>query len=150
MAHHLWIANVVPRIRHAHSSVSIGIPVALFSCCSCTVMFYTGEISLLLWLWIQVSTKINFLGAKHLNGLRGLLYNPPECLELPPHLLNSSWIAGFEVLTPMVMKTSNFCDITLWSPLKVIQHFGGTCRFHLQDLLGPRNVIWLSTECTSL
>jgi hypothetical protein len=39
---------------------------------------------------------------------------------------------GFEVLTPVVMKSSTFWDITPCSPLKVKVHFGGICRLQLQ------------------
>jgi hypothetical protein len=43
---------------------------------------------------------------------------------------------GFEVLTPVVMKTSSiFWDITPCSPLKVNGRYAGTCRLHLQALL---------------
>jgi hypothetical protein len=41
-------------------------------------------------------------------------------------------IVGFEVLTPVVMKSCTFWDITPCSPLKVDLHFGGTCHLHLQ------------------
>jgi hypothetical protein len=39
---------------------------------------------------------------------------------------------GFEVLTAVVMKSSNFWDITPCSPLKVNRRFGGTCLLHVQ------------------
>jgi hypothetical protein len=39
---------------------------------------------------------------------------------------------GFEVLTPVVMESSIFCDITPCNPLKVNRRFRGTCRLHLQ------------------
>jgi hypothetical protein len=39
---------------------------------------------------------------------------------------------AFEFLTAVVMKNSIFWDITPCSTLKVSQHFGGTCRLHLQ------------------
>jgi hypothetical protein len=39
---------------------------------------------------------------------------------------------GFEVLTPVVMKSTVFWDITMCSPLKVNRRFGGTYRLHLQ------------------
>jgi hypothetical protein len=41
-------------------------------------------------------------------------------------------LVGFEVLTPMVMKSSIFFDITPCSQLKVNRRFGRTCRPHLQ------------------
>jgi hypothetical protein len=40
---------------------------------------------------------------------------------------------GFEVLTPVVMKSTVFWDMMLCSPLKVNQLFGGTYHLHLQD-----------------
>jgi hypothetical protein len=39
--------------------------------------------------------------------------------------------AGFEVLTPLVMKSTVFWDITPCCPLKVNQHFGGKYHLHL-------------------
>jgi hypothetical protein len=42
---------------------------------------------------------------------------------------------GFEVLTPVVMKSSIFWDIKPCSPLKVNRRFGGTYRLHLQGFL---------------
>jgi hypothetical protein len=38
---------------------------------------------------------------------------------------------GFEVLTPVVMKSTLFWDIKSCSPLKVSRHFGAICRLHL-------------------
>jgi hypothetical protein len=51
------------------------------------------------------------------------------------------FIVGFEVLAPVVMRNSNFRDITACNPLKVNGRFGGTCRFachllHTGFLLG--------------
>jgi hypothetical protein len=40
---------------------------------------------------------------------------------------------GFEVLAVEVMKSCVTWNITMCSPLKVGQHFGGACRLHLQD-----------------
>jgi hypothetical protein len=40
----------------------------------------------------------------------------------------------FEVLTEVVIKSSNFCDITSSSLLKFNRSFGGTCRLHLQKI----------------
>jgi hypothetical protein len=40
---------------------------------------------------------------------------------------------GFEVLTAVVIKSSIFWDIAAYSPLKIYQRFGGTCRLYLQD-----------------
>jgi hypothetical protein len=41
-------------------------------------------------------------------------------------------LAGFEVLTAVVTKSTIFWDITPCSPLKVNRRFGGTYRLHLQ------------------
>jgi hypothetical protein len=41
--------------------------------------------------------------------------------------------AGFEVLTPMVVKSYFFWDITPCSPLKVNRRFGGIYRLYLQE-----------------
>jgi hypothetical protein len=49
-----------------------------------------------------------------------------------PNLLGD---VGFEVLTPMVMKSSVVWDITPCSPVKVNERSAGTWRLHLQ---GPR------------
>jgi hypothetical protein len=49
----------------------------------------------------------------------------------------------YEVLTAVIMKSSIFWDITLYSSLKFNRRFGGTCRLHL---LGLR--IRLSTSFT--
>jgi hypothetical protein len=43
------------------------------------------------------------------------------------------FIAGLEVLTPVVKKSSVFWDMTLCSPLKVNRRFGETCHLHFQD-----------------
>jgi hypothetical protein len=37
---------------------------------------------------------------------------------------------GFEVVTPVVINSSIFWDITPHSPLRVNRHFRGTCRLH--------------------
>jgi hypothetical protein len=42
------------------------------------------------------------------------------------------YLAGLGILTAVVMKSSILWDITLRSPLKVNQRFGGTCHLHLQ------------------
>jgi hypothetical protein len=47
-------------------------------------------------------------------------------------LCNEHSDAGFEVLRAVVMKSYTFCDIALYSPLKVNQHFGGTRHLRLQ------------------
>jgi hypothetical protein len=60
-------------------------------------------------------------------------------------------IVGTEVLTAVVTNSSIFSDIMLCSPLKVNQHYRGTCRLHLL-ILRPEdgggmflwNVDWLS------
>jgi hypothetical protein len=39
---------------------------------------------------------------------------------------------GFEVLTALAVKSTIFCDITPYSPLKVNRRFGGACRLQLQ------------------
>jgi hypothetical protein len=41
-------------------------------------------------------------------------------------------LVGFEVLTPVVMKSTIFWYITQCSPLKVNRRFRGTCRLHLR------------------
>jgi hypothetical protein len=41
---------------------------------------------------------------------------------------------GSEVLTSVVMNSSVFWDITVYSLLKAKRRFGGTCRLHLQGL----------------
>jgi hypothetical protein len=41
---------------------------------------------------------------------------------------------GFEVLTLVVIKSSVFCDITPYSPLKVNRSFWEKCRLHLQQV----------------
>jgi hypothetical protein len=43
-----------------------------------------------------------------------------------------SKFVGFEVLTPVVMKSTIFWDMTPWSPLSVNRCFGLTYRLHLQ------------------
>jgi hypothetical protein len=47
-------------------------------------------------------------------------------------LVISYQIVGFEVLTAVVMKSTNFWDISPCSPLKVNRRFGRTYRLHLQ------------------
>jgi hypothetical protein len=42
------------------------------------------------------------------------------------------YLVGFEVLTAVMMKSSIFWDITLYSSLKISWHFGGTYHLHLQ------------------
>jgi hypothetical protein len=42
------------------------------------------------------------------------------------------YVAGFEVLTAMIMKSAIFWDITPCSPLKLNRRFGGKFRLHLQ------------------
>jgi hypothetical protein len=44
-------------------------------------------------------------------------------------------VAGFEVLTTVVMENIIFWDITPCSPLKVSRHFGGKYHLHLR---GPK------------
>jgi hypothetical protein len=46
---------------------------------------------------------------------------------------------GFEVLTPVVMKSFIFWDITSCCLLKVNRRLGGTCRFHLQGRKPRKN-----------
>jgi hypothetical protein len=46
--------------------------------------------------------------------------------------INKQTFIGFEVLTPVVMKSSIFWDTTPHSPLKVNRLFGGTSLLHLQ------------------
>jgi hypothetical protein len=45
---------------------------------------------------------------------------------------NQQWCTGYEVLTPVVMKSVIFWDKTSCSPLEINQRLGGTCRLHLQ------------------
>jgi hypothetical protein len=52
---------------------------------------------------------------------------------------------GFENLTAVVMKSSVFRDIMMFSPLKVNWHFGGTC--HHNKL---RRLVWVIVICTLL
>jgi hypothetical protein len=42
---------------------------------------------------------------------------------------------GIDVVTPVVMKITLFCHITLCSPFWVNRRFGGTYRLHLQDTI---------------
>jgi hypothetical protein len=42
---------------------------------------------------------------------------------------------GFEVLTPLIMKSPAFWNITPCGPVKISRCFGGTCHLHLQ---GPK------------
>jgi hypothetical protein len=48
------------------------------------------------------------------------------------HVRNKKQYVVCEALTALVMKSTIFWDITLCGPLKVNQHFEGTCRLHLQ------------------
>jgi hypothetical protein len=50
----------------------------------------------------------------------------------------------FEVLTPVVMKSTIFWDITPRSPLRVNRRFGGTYCLHLQ---GRRNKLSKKSAC---
>jgi hypothetical protein len=45
--------------------------------------------------------------------------------------IHTSSVYDLKFLTAVAMKSSNFWDITLFSPVKV-KRFGGTCRLHLQ------------------
>jgi hypothetical protein len=51
--------------------------------------------------------------------------------HLKSHVARMRWECGNEVITAVVMKM--FRDVTSFSPFKVIQYFGGICRFHHQD-----------------
>jgi hypothetical protein len=51
-------------------------------------------------------------------------------------------LAGFEVLTAVVMKSIIFWDITLCSPLSVDWRFGGTYRLHHQG----RKISWARNQ----
>jgi hypothetical protein len=62
---------------------------------------------------------------------------------------------GFEVLTAVIMMSSVFCCVTPCRPLRLILHFGGTCRRRLQgrrkakqetSMKQVANVGWLSTN----
>jgi hypothetical protein len=46
---------------------------------------------------------------------------------------------GSEVLTVVVMKSTNFWDITLCVPLKVNRRFGETYRLHLHGQSGEQD-----------
>jgi hypothetical protein len=46
--------------------------------------------------------------------------------------ITNIFIAGFELLTKVFMKSSIIWDITQCKPLKLNRRFGGTCRIHLQ------------------
>jgi hypothetical protein len=52
---------------------------------------------------------------------------PPSSISLK---VNHIYV-GFEVLTAVIMMSSIFWDITLCSPLKANERFGGTYRFKL-------------------
>jgi hypothetical protein len=76
---------------------------------------YRDRKTLKLLVWVAgVPAELNWVSPEHRSGL------------IP---LDQS--VGIEVLTVVVMKNSVCWHITLHSPLKVSQHFGGTCH-HLQ------------------
>jgi hypothetical protein len=54
------------------------------------------------------------------------------CWNFNPDMLNSLVTVGFEIFSAVVVKSSFLWDITPCSPLKVSQHFKGTCRPYLQ------------------
>jgi hypothetical protein len=66
--------------------------------------------------------------------------------------MTTNWIyVGFEVLSPVVMKSSIYWDITPCSPLKFIRRLGGTYRFHLQKVdMFFWNVGWVSANYAAL
>jgi hypothetical protein len=86
-----------------------------------------------------------------------------DVYSLKSNFVDIIWI-GFEVLTAVVMKNSVFWDLTLCSPFKVNQHFGRTCRLHLQgrrisqernqykaDSKQSRfNAVWFMLDATTL
>jgi hypothetical protein len=51
----------------------------------------------------------------------------------PSKILQRRIYLGFEVLTPVVTKTTTFWDITPCSMMEVNRRFGGTYRLHIQD-----------------
>lgn len=55
------------------------------------------------------------------SALQGIRFKP---LPIEGIVIN----AGFEVLTPTVMKRTIFCGVSPCSPLNVNGHFRGTCR----------------------
>jgi hypothetical protein len=55
-----------------------------------------------------------------------------EVTEAREKYIIESFMVGYEVLTPVVMKSSIFSDIMQCSALKLSGHFGGICRIHLQ------------------
>jgi hypothetical protein len=50
-----------------------------------------------------------------------------------PGTLDRKFLVVFKVLTPVIIKSSIFWDVTSCSPLKVNRRFGVKCRLHLQD-----------------
>jgi hypothetical protein len=54
------------------------------------------------------------------------------CYQTVHSLWTWWWYVGFEVLTPMVMKSSVYLAITSCSPLKINRCLIGKCRLHLQ------------------
>jgi hypothetical protein len=52
--------------------------------------------------------------------------------------LTNYTLVGFQVLTPVVMKSSTSWNITPYSPLKINRHSVWTFRLHLQDLRTSR------------
>jgi hypothetical protein len=61
------------------------------------------------------------------HDFRGFVW-PILLVSLPSYSVSSMFVAGFEVLTAVVMKSTIFWDITPCSPLKVNQRFGGIYR----------------------
>jgi hypothetical protein len=64
-------------------------------------------------------------------------YYSPLSNHSTPYSVTDKWnkichIAGFEVLTAVIVKSSAFWDITPCSPLKDNRRCGGTYRLHLQ------------------
>jgi hypothetical protein len=65
-------------------------------------------------------------------------------------MLRTYWRLEFEVLTTVVTKSAIFWGMTPWSPLKVIRHFGGTCRPENGGDMVLLNVGWLLADYTAL
>jgi hypothetical protein len=76
-------------------------------------------------LWANTEETIS-----HVSNLK---YSGGQCSVIE-WITNINYIkcVGFEVLTPMVVKSTIFWNIALCSPLKGNQRFGGTYRLHLQ------------------
>jgi hypothetical protein len=100
---------------------------------------YCTKIKILKELRFNFFFKLMAVKDKVLKGTSG-----PKKEEIPvtrrwqkfQMITNQGWngqgLAGFEVLTAVIAKSSVLCDATLGSPLEVNRLFGGTCRLQLQ------------------